>query len=89
MYAKMPFGLMNAGATFQMAMGITFADEKDKFIVIYLDEIIVYSTTDEEHIEHLRRAFEKYINFAISLNLKKSNFAMEEGKLLGNIISKE
>jgi hypothetical protein len=40
MYAKMPFGLMNAGATFQRAMDIAFADEKDKFIVIYLDDII-------------------------------------------------
>lgn len=89
MYAKMPFGLMNAGETFQRDMHIEFAYEKDKFIVIYLDNIIVYSATDEEHIKHLRRAFEKCIKFGISLNPKKSNFAMEEGKLLGHIISKE
>jgi hypothetical protein len=46
MYAKMPFGLMNIGATFQREMDIVFADEKDKFIVIYLDDITVYSASD-------------------------------------------
>jgi hypothetical protein len=89
MYAKIPFGLMNAGAMFQRDMDIDFFDEEDKFIVIYLDDITVYSTLDEEHIKHLRRAFEKCRKFGISLNPKKSNFSMEEGKLLGHIISKE
>jgi hypothetical protein len=88
MYAKMPFGLMNAGETFQTAMDIDFVDEKDKFIVIYLDDITVYSTSDEEHLKHLRRDFQKCRKFGISLNPKKSNFGMEEGKLLGHIISK-
>jgi hypothetical protein len=57
MYAKMPFGLMNAGETFQRAMDI--------------------------------RVFEKCRRFGISLNPKKSNFGMQEGKFLGHIISKE
>jgi hypothetical protein len=43
MYAKMPFGLMNAGETFQRAMDISFTGEKDKFVVICLDDIIVFS----------------------------------------------
>ena len=43
MYDKMPFGLMNAGATFQRAMDIAFVGEKDKFVVIYLDDITVFS----------------------------------------------
>jgi ribonuclease HI len=43
MYAKMPFGLMNAGATFQRAMDIAFIGERDKFVVIYLDDITVFS----------------------------------------------
>ena len=42
MYSKMPFGLMNARATFQRAMDIAFSEEKDKFVVIYLDDITVY-----------------------------------------------
>jgi hypothetical protein len=64
-----------------MAMDISFADENDKFIVIYLDGITVYSASDEEHIKHLRRAFEKCRKFGISLNPKKLNFFMEERKL--------
>jgi hypothetical protein len=89
MYAKMLFGLMNAGETFQRDMDICFADEKDKFFFIYLDDIIVYSTLDEEHLKHLRRPFQKCRNFGNTLNPKTSNFAMEEGKMLGHIISKE
>ena len=49
MYAKIPFGLMNAGATFQRAMDISFIGEKDKCVVIYLDDITVFSKSDQEH----------------------------------------
>ena len=86
MYAKMPFGLMNVGATFQRAMDIAFSDEKDRFVVIYLDDITVFSKNDQDHLQHLRRVFLKCRKFGISLNLKKSNFSMEEGMILGHII---
>ena len=43
MYDKIPFGLMNAGATFQRAMYITFVGEREKLVVIYLDDIRVFS----------------------------------------------
>jgi len=52
-YQKMPFGLINVGATFQRAMDIEFVGEKDKFIVIFLDDMTVFSTSDEDHIKHL------------------------------------
>ena len=55
MYAKMPFGLMNAGATFQRAMDLAFVGLKDKFVLIYLDDLTVYSNSHEEHSQHLRR----------------------------------
>ena len=89
MYSKMPFGLLNVGSTFQRALDIAFLEEKDKFVVIYLDDITVYSKYDEKHLQHLERIFLKCMKFAISLNPKKSHFALEEGKLLGNIISKD
>jgi len=57
MYAKMPFGLKNAGATFQWAMDIAFANEKDVFLVIYLDDLTVFSKSDEDHLHHLRIVF--------------------------------
>jgi hypothetical protein len=89
MYAKMPFGLMNARATFQRAMDIAFIREKDQFVVIYLDNITVFSRSDKEHCCHMRKVFLKYRRFGLSLNPKKSLFAMQEGKLLGHIVSKE
>jgi len=62
MYLKMPFGLMNAGATFQRAMDIAFSKEIGYFIVIYLDDITVYIKTNEENLIHLRKIFEKCRN---------------------------
>jgi hypothetical protein len=89
MYDKMPFGLMNAGETFQREMDIAFIGERDKFVVIYLDDLIVFSNSDAEHLVHLRQTFEKCRKFGLSLNPKKSHFAMQEGKLLGHIVSKD
>jgi hypothetical protein len=70
-------------------MDIPFVGERDKFIVIYLDDMTIFSKTDEDHIKHLRKTFVKCTKFGLSLNPKKSYFAMEEGKLLGHIVSKE
>ena len=59
MYVKMPFGLMNGGATFKRAMDIAFAKEIHEFLVIYLDDIIVFSKIDYAHLDHLRQVFLK------------------------------
>ena len=77
MYANMPFGLMNVGATFQREMDIAFSEEKDKFVVIYLDDITMFSNTDRDHLQHLIKVFLKCRKCGISLNPKKSNFSME------------
>jgi hypothetical protein len=89
MYDKMLFGLMNAGTTFQQVMEIAFVSERDKFVVIYLDDLTVFSNFDVEHFVHLKHTFEKCIKFSLSLNPKKSHFVMQEGKLLGHIVSRE
>jgi hypothetical protein len=89
MYDKMPFGLMNAGATFQRAMDIAFIGERDKFVVIYLDDLTIFSKSDEDHLIHLKKTFEKCRKFGLSLNPKKSHFAMQEVKLLGHIVSRD
>ena len=59
MYVKMPFGLMNVGENFQRAMDIKFLEEMGFFIIIYLDDVTVFSKTDEEHLAHLIKVFEK------------------------------
>jgi hypothetical protein len=68
---------------------IAFSKEKDMFVVINLDDITIYSKFDEDHLKHLKQVFWKCRKFGISLNPKKSNFAMQEGTLVGHVISKE
>ena len=70
-------------------MDIAFIGEKDKFVVIYIDDITVFSKTDKEYCYHLKRVFLKCRRHGLSLNPKKSLFAMQEGKLLGHIVSAE
>lgn len=85
----MPFGLKNVGATFQRAMDITSTKEIHDILVIYLDDLTTFSKSDQEHLEHLRQVFLICRKYGISLNPKKSLFGLEEGKLLGHIISKD
>ena len=68
-------------------MDIAFIGEEDQFVVIYLDDITVFFRSDKEHFYHLKKVFSKCRRFGLSLNPKKSLFAMKEGKLLGHIIS--
>lgn len=77
MYIKMPFGLKNAGGTFQRAMDIAFAKEIRDFHVIYLDDLTIFSKSDKQHLDHLRQVFLKCRKYGISLNPKKSLFGLE------------
>jgi hypothetical protein len=66
MYEKIPFKLMNIGASFQRAMDITLVGEKDKIVLIYLDYITIFSSSHEDHLQHLRKAFLKCRRYGIS-----------------------
>ena len=89
MYSKIPFGLMNVGATLKRAMYIAFAVEKNKFMVICMDDVMVYYKSDRDHMKHLEKVFLKCRRYGISLNPRNSKFSMKEGKLFGYIISKD
>ena len=65
MYDNMSFGLMNVGENFQRAMDIAFVGEKEKFVVIYLDDIIVFSQSNEENLKHLKQFFLKCRKFGL------------------------
>lgn len=88
MYARIPFGLTNAGATFQRAMDLAFVGKTSEFTIIYLDDLTVFSDSNENHLKHLSKVFDRCRKYDISINPKKSLFAKKEGKFLGHIISK-
>lgn len=88
-YQKMPFGLINAGATFQRAMDIAFKGLLNKSIVVYLDDITVFSKKRSNHVHDLKQIFKRCRKYGISLNPTKSFFALNQGKLLGFIVSKD
>eukprot|EP00253_Pinus_taeda_P001939 PITA_01939 len=87
-YQKMPFGLINAGATFQRAIDIAFKGLINRTIVVYLDEITVFSKERSNHLHDLNEIFQCCKKYGISHNPKKSFFALDQGKILGFIVSK-
>lgn len=87
-YQNMPFGLINASATFQRAMDIAFKGLVKKAVAIYMDDITIYSKKHGNHLRDLKQIFQRCQRYGISLNPKKSFFALSEGKILGFIVSK-
>jgi hypothetical protein len=71
----MPFGLCNALATFMCLMNDVLHPYLDSFVIVYLDDILVYKTTWEEHISHLIQVFETLKNHKLLENLKKCEFS--------------
>ena len=88
-YRRMPFGLINIGATFQRVMDIAFHGLNGRSVVVYLDDITIFSKKREEHAFHLKRIFERFRKYGISLNPKKCVFVVTKGKLLGHMVSKK
>ena len=85
----MPFGLANAPATFQHLMESCLGEMHLKWCIIYLDDIIVFSKTPEEHIERLRGVFEKLSAARLRLEPSKCEFFKSKITYLGHIVSKD
>uniref|UniRef100_A0A388MCB1 Reverse transcriptase domain-containing protein n=1 Tax=Chara braunii TaxID=69332 RepID=A0A388MCB1_CHABU len=80
----MPFGLTNAPATFQAAMTTEFRHMLDRFVLIYLDDILVYSRSLDEHVEHLGTVLERLRQAKYKANRDKCEFAQQELEYLGH-----
>ncbi|KAI5343556.1 hypothetical protein L3X38_011432 [Prunus dulcis] len=81
-YTVMPFGLKNAGATYQRAMTAVFHDMMGKEVEDYVDNLVVKSKTKESHQEVLRRVLEKCRLYGLKMNPKKCAFGVSSGKFL-------
>nr|KYP33422.1 Retrovirus-related Pol polyprotein from transposon 17.6 [Cajanus cajan] len=88
-YVVMPFGVTNAPAVFMDYMNKIFRPFLDKFVVVFIDDILIYSRTPEEHGEHLRLVLEILKAKQLYAKLSKCEFWLDEVKFLGHVISVE
>ena len=86
-YVKVPVGLAQAPAYFQELMTGVLKDLP--FAMAYLDDIIIYSSTPEEHLQHIKTVFEKLCHAKLSMKLSKCHFFAKEIKYLGHILGVE
>nr|CAB3502861.1 unnamed protein product [Digitaria exilis] len=88
-FLVMSFGLTNAPAYFMYLMNSVFMSELDKFVVVFIDDILVYSKNEEEHAEHLRIVLQRLRDHQLYAKFSKCEFWLESVKFLGHTVSKD
>ena len=83
----MPFGLKNAGATYQRLMNKMFAQQIRRNVQVYMDNMLVKSQREEDHLEDLKETFDTLRSYNMKLNLGKCAFGVTVGKFLGFVVS--
>jgi hypothetical protein len=88
-YLVMSFGLTNAPAYFMYLMNSVFMPELDKFVVVFIDDILIYSKTKEDHVNHLRVVLQRLRDHRLYAKFSKCEFWLDSVKFLGHTISSE
>jgi hypothetical protein len=88
-YTVMFFGLTNAPAYFMYLMNKVFMEYLDKFVVVFIDDILIFSKTEEEHEKHLRLVLEKLGSNQLYAKFSKCEFWLTKVAFLGHVISAE
>ena len=83
----MPFGLKNAGATYQRLMNRMFVSQIGRNVQVYVDDMLVKSQREEDHLEDLRETFDTLRSYNMKLNPGKCAFEVTTGKFLGFMVS--
>jgi hypothetical protein len=85
----MPFSLCNALATFQRLMNYVLQEFLGKFVAVYLDDIIIYSRTFEQHVDHVLQVFNALREAKLKIKLKKCYFCLPSISFLGHIVGRD
>jgi hypothetical protein len=88
-YLVVPFGLTNAPAIFMNLMNKTFMPYLDKFVIVFIDDILIYSKNKEDHAKHLRIALQVLREHQLYAKFSKCEFWLDQVEFLGHVISKE
>ncbi len=88
-YRVMPFGLANSPSVFQSFMNDIFRDMLDRWVIVYIDDILIYSNTREEHIHHVRSVLKRLMQYQLYAKAEKCEFHQTSISFLGYIISQE
>nr|GEV57016.1 hypothetical protein [Tanacetum cinerariifolium] len=88
-YTKMPFGLKNAGATYQRLVDSTFQSQIRRNLEVYVDDIVIKSRDEKMLLADISKTFDNLKKINMKLNLKKCPFGVEEGKFLGYMVTSE
>ncbi|XP_063942623.1 uncharacterized protein LOC108203423 [Daucus carota subsp. sativus] len=83
----MPFGLINAGATYQRLVNMMFKDQIGKTMEVYVDDMLVKSKEAQDHIQHLAEMFDILRKYRMKLNPQKCVFGVKSGKFLGFMVN--
>jgi hypothetical protein len=84
----MLFGLTNAPAYFTYLMNKIFMEYLDKFVIVFIDDILIYSTSEEDHEEHLHLVLQKLREHRLYAKLSKCEFWLKQVAFMGHVISK-
>ena len=88
-FLVMPFGLTNAPTMFMALMNRVFAPCLDKFIIVFIDDILVYSKSTEEHADHLRTSLQLLRIHQLYAKIENCDFWLEQVAFMGHIITRE
>ena len=85
----MPFGLANGPSHFQRVMDLVFRDLLGVCVMVYIDDIVIYSKNFEEHLTHLETVFRCLAKYGLQTKDEKCHFALPEIKLLGFVLNRD